>query len=389
MESCSGVFSRRTAWQARKNALALALATSPPRFDLTQGNPTHARLTYPTAEIAAAFQAQAAERYDPDPRGLLEARAAVAARCSRRGPAVDPDRVLLCSGTSEAYGFLFKLLCDPGDEVLIPAPSYPLFDDLCRLENVRTRTYPLHYDGEWHIGLGELREAITEHTRAILIVSPNNPTGSYLKQSELSALEALDLPIISDEVFAEYPLREDASRVWTARESSRALTFSLGGLSKQAGLPQWKIAWCCVSGPEDKVRDASARLELVADTYLSVATPTQQALPELLELTGGVQHAIQARLARNLGVLRASASACSALTLLDVEGGFYATLRLPRTRSEEAWVLELLARDSVHVQPGYFFDFPREAYIVVSLLTDETVFDEGVERLVRRVQLES
>jgi alanine-synthesizing transaminase len=382
------VFSRRTTVQTAKNALAIALERTPPRFDLSQSNPTHTRLAYPSAEIRSAFESPIAAPYNPDPRGLFAAREAVAALLSRRGPAIDPSHILLCSGTSEAYGFLFKLLCDPGDEVLIPAPSYPLFDDLCRLENVQTKTYPLHYDGEWHIGLAELRAAVTDKTRAILVVSPNNPTGSYLKHPELRALEALHLPIISDEVFADYALRDDTSRVWTARESS-ALTFSLGGLSKQAGLPQWKVAWLCSNGPEQAVADASARLELIADTYLSVATPTQQALPELLRVTRGVTQAIQARLERNLAALRRALSHCAALTLLDVEGGFYATLRLPNTRSEETWVLELLEHDSVHVQPGYFFDFPSEAYVVLSLLTDEATFEEGIQRLVRRVQLES
>jgi aspartate/methionine/tyrosine aminotransferase len=383
------VFSRRTSPESAKNALAVALERTPPAFDLTQSNPTHTRLAYPTPEILAAFERAPSERYDPDPRGLRSAREAVATLLSRRGQVVAPERLVLCSGTSEAYGFLFKLLCDPGDEVLIPEPSYPLFDHLCRLEDVRTRPYPLHYDGEWHIGLGELRQAVTERTRAILIVSPNNPTGSYLKRHELGALEDLGLPIISDEVFADYPLRDDPERVWTAREGTRSLTFSLGGLSKQAALPQWKIAWLCISGPDARVAEASARLELIADTYLSVATPTQAVLPELLRLTQGVQTTIRTRLARNLAALRKAIARCGALTALDVEGGFYATLRLPGTRSEEAWVLELLERDGVHVQPGYFFDFQSEAYVVLSLLTDEPTFDEGVERIVRRVELES
>jgi alanine-synthesizing transaminase len=387
--SSSSVFSRRTSRQASKNALALALERTPPRFDLTQSNPTHTGLAYPTAEILSAFEHAASERYDPDPRGLRAAREAVASLLSRRDPLVTAEQLVLCSGTSEAYGFLFKLLCDPGDEVLIPEPSYPLFDDLCRLEDVRTRPYPLHYDGEWHISTGELRERVTERTRAILVVSPNNPTGSYLKQAELRALQDLGIPIISDEVFADYPLREDSGRAWTAREATRTLTFSLGGLSKQAALPQWKVAWLCISGPESSVADASSRLELIADTYLSVATPTQAALPALLRLTESVHDAIRERLARNLAVLRRAISGCGALTLLDVEGGFYATLRLPSTRTEEAWVLELLERDAIHVQPGYFFDFPSEAYVVVSLLTDEATFDEGVERLVRRVDSET
>ncbi|HKU39508.1 MAG TPA: pyridoxal phosphate-dependent aminotransferase, partial [Polyangiales bacterium] len=340
----------------------------------------------PVSELVRALDNPAARRYEPDPRGLPIARGAVAQHYAARGYAVDPDDVLICSGTSEAYGFLFKLLCDPGDEVLIPAPSYPLFDHLCKLEEVHTRAYPLHYDGEWHIGLGELREAIHERTRAILVVSPNNPTGSYLKQPELRALEALGLPIISDEVFADYPLRDDPTRVRSVLESEHVLSFALGGLSKQAGLPQWKIAWLAMHGPEALRREAKARLELVADTYLSVATPTQYALPELLRLSRDVRTAIHARLQRNLSALRQALGAAPAVRVLDVEGGFYATLRLPSTRSEEAWVLELLEHDSVHVQPGFFFDFPNEAYVVVSLLTAPDVFDAGVERLLRRVE---
>jgi alanine-synthesizing transaminase len=360
------VFSRRTRIEARKNALAVALAKHPPRFDLAQGNPTHTALPYDAGAVVRALANPAADRYDPDPRGLPHARAAVAALFAERGVTVDATSVFLCAGTSEAYGFLFKLLCDPGDEVLIPEPSY-----------------------EWHAGTSELRAAVTARTRAILVVSPNNPTGSYLKRSELSALEETGLPIISDEVFADYPLREDPERVGSALESTRSLVFSLGGLSKHAGLPQWKVAWIAMRGPADAVAEASARLELVADTYLSVATPTQYALPELLRLSSTVRTAIRARLRRNWAALRAAVAASPALTLLDVEGGFYATLRLPRTRSEEAWVLELLERDSVHVQPGFFFDFPQEAYVVLSLLTDETVFDPGLERLVRRVELDA
>ena len=381
------MFSRRTALDSRKNALALALERAPVRFDLTQANPTHAGFDYPTTDIVNTLHNPAAAHYDPDPLGLPIARAAVVAHYAERGLTLDPAQILICSGTSEAYGYLFKLLCDPGDELLIPAPSYPLFDHLCRLENVHTRPYPLHYDGEWHIGLGELRESIGERTRAIMVVSPNNPTGSYLKAAELTALEALGLPIIADEVFADYPLRADATRVHSALESSRALVFALGGLSKQAGLPQWKIAWLAMRGPQEAVSEARARLELIADTYLSVATPTQHALPELLRLSHELRLSIHARLARNLSALRAAVARCASVRLLDVEGGFYATLRLPSTRSEEAWVLELLEHDSVHVQPGFFFDFPSEAYVVLSLLTDPALFDPGVELLLRRVEL--
>jgi alanine-synthesizing transaminase len=379
------VFSQRSSHDSRPNRIARALLAAAPKYDLTESNPTRTELPYPGLELLQAFDNAALRRYEPDPHGLLPAREAVAALHSQRGVAVHADQVTLASGTSEAYGFLFKLLCDPGDEVLVPEPSYPLFGDLCRLEHVQLRPYPVHYDGQWHIGLDELRAAITARTRAILLVSPNNPTGSYLKRDELRALETLGVPLISDEVFADYPLCEDTTRVRTALEATRCLVFALGGISKQLGLPQWKVSWACVAGPPELVHDARSRLELIADTYLSVATPTQLALPRLLQLAAAVRHAIHARLMRNLTALRHALSHDSAVSLLHVEGGFYATLRLPSVMSEEAWVLELLERDSVYVQPGFFFDFRSEAYVVLSLLTPELVFDRGVALLLARV----
>lgn len=380
------MFSRRSTQHTTKNRITLALERTPPRFDLSESNPTRdGSLPYPHAALLGAFDPAAIGCYEPDPHGLLSARRAVAELQSQRGTNVSAEQVTLASGTSEAYGYLFKLLCDPGDDVLVPEPSYPLFSDLCRLEHVQPRSYPLRYDGEWHIDLPALEAAIGERTRAILLVTPNNPTGSYLKQHELARLETLDLPLISDEVFADYPLREDPTRARTALESRRALVFVLGGLSKQAGLPQWKISWLCASGPDEPLREARARLELIADTYLSVATPTQLALPKMLELTRPVQTAIHARLRRNLAALRRAVEAQPVLSLLDAEGGFYATLRVPEVQSEEAWVLELLERDGVYVQPGFFFDFPHEAFLVLSLLTPEPTFDAGLERLCARV----
>jgi alanine-synthesizing transaminase len=379
------VFSTRSNHDARKNRIALALQKQPASFDLTESNPTRTELPYPHALWQSAFDTLALRRYEPDPHGVLCAREAVARDLTRAGGSVNAEQITLASGTSEAYGYLFKLLCDAGDEVLVPEPSYPLFADLCRLEHVRTRSYPLHYDGEWHIGLDELAAAVTPRCRAILIVNPNNPTGSYLKRHELARLEQLGLPLICDEVFSDYPLRPDAQRVTSARESRAGCVFTLGGLSKLVGLPQWKIAWICAQGPAAWVEDARQRLALIADTYLSVATPTQHALPTLLELGAPVRHAIHARLRRNHAALAHAVTRDCALSLLDLEGGFYATLRLPRVQSEEDWVLELLERDSVHVQPGFFFDFRDEAYIVLSLLTPEATFDAGVERIVRRI----
>lgn len=382
----SRVFSRRSTHPPHKNRIALALERAAPRFDLTQSNPTRTELPYAHQQLVRALDNAAARRYEPDPHGLPEARAAIVQRLAERGVSAQADQLTLTSGTSEAYGYLFKLLCDAGDEVLVPEPSYPLFADLCRLEQIHAKPYPLHYDGEWHIDVAQLAGSIEARTRAVLLVSPNNPTGSYLKRHELSRLEQLGLPLISDEVFADYALRPDPTRVASALESDKALVFMLDGLSKQAGLPQWKLSWICVNGPVAERTDARRRLELIADTYLSVATPTQRALPQLLALSAPVRRAIHARLKRNLAQLQQAVSIRPEVDLLDVEGGYYATLRVPRVLSEEEWVLTLLDEDSVYVQPGYFFDFPSEAYLILSLLTAESTFDSGVERLLDRVR---
>ena len=379
------MFSKRSDHDPRKNRISLALAAQPPELDLTESNPTRTELPYQPQQLLAAFDNPALQRYEPDPHGALCAREAVARQLSRGALSVSAEQITLASGTSEAYAYLFKLLCDPGDEVLVPEPSYPLFSDLSRLEHVRTRSYPLHYDGEWHIGLGELAASITQSTRAILIVNPNNPTGSYLKRDELRELERYGLPLISDEVFSEYVLRDDPNRISTARQSAGACVFTLGGLSKLVGLPQWKLAWIYAHGPADWLEQARERLALIADTYLSVATPTQHALPKLLELGAEVREAIHVRLRRNLAALTRAVAGEPAVSLLDVEGGFYATLRLPRIQSEEEWVLELLQQDSVYVQPGFFFDFREEAYVVLSLLTPEAQFDAGVARMLQRI----
>jgi alanine-synthesizing transaminase len=247
--------------------------------------------------------------------------------------------------------------------------------------------YRLAYDGAWHVDLDSLRGAVTGRTRAVVTVSPNNPTGSYLKRSELAAIAALGLPIVSDEVFASYPLREDAERASSALESQGPLVFSLGGLSKLAALPQMKLAWIAVGGDAPDVTGAMGRLEVIADAFLSVGTPVQHALPHLLATRGAAEGAIRSRTRANLRVLRSSVADTPA-TLLDVEGGWYATLRVPATRSEESWVLALLEEDGVYVHPGHFFDFEREAYLVLGLLTPEATFAEGVTRIVTRLARE-
>jgi aspartate/methionine/tyrosine aminotransferase len=377
-------FSDRSSVDLAPNALAQALARRPPPFDLTVANPTRgAGIPYDEAAILGALALPGSLVYEPAPFGLASAREAAARDLSAHGPPVDPSRVLLTASTSEAYAFLFKLLCDPGDEVLVPVPSYPLFEHLARLESVRAVPYRLAYDGAWHVDLPSVRDAIGPRTRAVVVVSPNNPTGSYLKASELAELARLDLPLISDEVFARYALRADPSRARTVLDAPEApLVFALGGLSKLAALPQAKLAWTAVGG-----RDAAAamdRLEVIADSFLSVGTPVQHALPALLASRGVAEQAILTRARANLAWL-ASEVAGSAVSLLDAEGGWYATLRLPRTRSEEAWTLAFLEQEGVHVHPGHFFDFDDEAYVIVSLLTPEATLREGARRILDRV----
>jgi aspartate/methionine/tyrosine aminotransferase len=382
------MFSDRTRFDLRPNRLAARTAelraAGAKLIDLTQSNPTRAGLPE-AAHLLAPLAAEPARRYEPVPFGLPEARAAVAHDFARRGYPLESNRVLLHASTSEAYGFLFKLLCDPGDEVLVPRPGYPLFEFLAGLESVRVRSYALAYDGEWHLDLGGIVAGLTTRTRAIVVVSPGNPTGAYLKRDELESLESLcaerGIALLADEVFADFALREDSRRAASVARDSRALAFSLGGISKSCGLPQLKLAWTAVVGPDALRREALARLEVVADTYLPVSTPVQVAAPALLARKDELQAPIRARLAGNLDTLRNALAAGSPATLLEPEGGWSAVLRVPATCGEEERVLRLLDERDVLVHPGYFFDFPGEAYLVLSLLPPPAEFAEGVARV--------
>ena len=382
------MFSERARFDRRENRLAERLAARRAAggaiLDLTQSNPTRAGLL-PPLDLLASLAEEAGRHYDPTPFGLRAAREAVARDFEARGLRLDADRVVLHASTSEAYGFLFKLLCDPGDEVLVPRPGYPLFDFLARLESVDVRRYTLAFDGEWHLDAGALAAAIGSRTRAIVVVSPGNPTGAYLKTDELARLDALcaerGIALVSDEVFADFPLRADARRAPGAARDGSALAFSLGGVSKSCGLPQLKLAWTAVTGPESLRREALARLEIVADTYLPVATPVQVAAPALLARKAELQAPIRARVARNLEALRGALAPSSPATLLEPEGGWSAVLRVPATCGEEERALRLLGTHGVLVHPGYFFDFPGEAYLVLSLLPPPAEFDAGVSRV--------
>ena len=505
------MFSSRLNWDLRPNPLSILLdhkrAQGAEILDLTESNPTRAGFTYPPEEILAALADPAALRYDPSPPGHLIARQAIASYYRDRGREIAPADILLTASTSEAYAWLFKLLCDPGDEILTPRPSYPLFEFLAALESVHVRQYPLRYDGAWRIDFPALEASLTNRSRAIVVVNPNNPTGSFIASEELDRLQSLaalrGIAILIDEVFSDYRFlpvasaphttsnrrerppsdsaetapsvhsqtsrdqRERFKKILPREHSERtpaehsertpardrgafraerfkeilprehsdptpadptpipsaqaltfrmsglskideprpqgaadaeahqtvvfprerlqpdhppqALTFRMSGLSKIAGLPQLKLGWIAIEGPPDGA--ARDRLELIADTYLSVATPVQYALPRLLQTSESIRAQILNRARANLELLRTLASG-SASNVLNVEGGWYATLQVPRTRSEESWALTLLADHDVLIQPGYFFDFESEAFLVVSLITPPEIFAEGIRRII-------
>jgi alanine-synthesizing transaminase len=356
------MFSSRFHWDFHPNRLTQLLtakrAGGAAVLDLTESNPTRAGFLYPP-DLMHAFDNPRALDYHPAPAGVLDARQAVAAYCR-----VEAERILLTASTSEAYGYLFKLLANPGDNVLVPRPSYPLFDYLATMESVEVRQYPLSYHGGWSIDLDGLTAAITDRTRAIVLVHPNNPTGSYVKRGELDALVRLcrgrDLALISDEVFSGYDFAPDHDRAGSLSAVTDCLAFAMSGLSKIAGLPQMKLGWIVVSGPEPLRTEAFEKLEWIADTYLSVSTPVQCAAPALLEAGEQVQMQIRERCATHLSQAR-EALAGSCANILAVEGGWYITVQVPRVRSEEEWTLELLERENVLVQPGFFYDFDAEA----------------------------
>jgi alanine-synthesizing transaminase len=394
------VRSTRLDWNPAENALAALsrAATARGALDLTETNPTRVGLPYPHRAIAAALARAPFATYDPAPLGQAGARAAVAADYACSGVTIDPHRVVLTASSSESYSFLFKLCCDPGDAVLVPEPSYPLFEYLARLEGVVPVSYRLAFDGVWHVDYGSMIEAIAaarragNRPRAVIVVNPNNPTGSFLKRDELARLSTIaaeeDLAVISDEVFAGYPFAPDPTRVTTAAVDPAieegAAVFSLGGLSKACGLPQLKLGWI-VAGGRDAARSVAA-LELVADTYLSVATPVQAALGELLALGLEVRAAIAARVAANRACLLTALPPASGCTLLPAEGGWSAILRLPASLSDEAWAAGLATDAGVLVQPGYFFDLRGGTFLVLSLLPAPDLFAAAIARLVAHVE---
>jgi aspartate/methionine/tyrosine aminotransferase len=384
------MLSRRLPPHADTNALSRAIAERRAAgrsiVDLTESNPTRAGFRYPP-ELLHPLASDAALRYEPHPFGLPSAREAVARDHLRRGAAIDPNHVVLTASTSEAYTWLFKLLCDPGDAVLVPRPSYPLFEHLTSLEGVRAAPFNLEYHGRWEIDFATLDDA-PSGTRALVIVSPNNPTGSFVSAREVDRLFAVCRQrgwiLIVDEVFADYPLEIDTPLTDLASRAD-VLTFSLGGLSKNVGLPQLKLAWLVVGGPPQARARAIAGLELIADSFLSVGTPVQIAAPWLLECGASIRVQIQQRVRDNLAMLRDVVRAFPACDALKVEGGWSVVVRVPATRTEDQLILGLLQEEGIVVHPGYFFDFPREAFLVMSLLPETETLREGARRLLRYV----
>lgn len=380
------MFSARTGWRLQPNALTGALERLRARgarlLDLSASNPTECGFEYDQQTILDALRHPAALHYTPDPRGLLSAREHVARYYAERGCSVDPAQIILTTSTSEAYSFLFRLLCDPGDCVLVPAPSYPLFDLLADVNDVKLSPYRLLYGDGWHVDLPHAAAQLSrKRTRAVVLVHPNNPTGSYIKPAERDALSAMcserGAALISDEVFLDYAQPGQAQPSFA--ENAETLTFTLSGLSKIGGLPQMKLAWLVCSGPTETRNGALERLEVISDTFLSMNAPLQHALPVLLVQAPRLQQQVNARIAANLAILDSSLGASSRVSRLRVEGGWYAVLRVPAVRPDEELAVELLEGHGVLVHPGHFYDFPGEGYLVVSLITPEAAFREGIQ----------
>ena len=387
------MFSHRTNWRLSPNALTRAIEEARTAghklLDLTVSNPTEAGIRPDPEIVLAALANPEAMHYDPQPRGLLRARQAVCLyyRESHQVFDLDPERLILTTSTSEAYSYVFRLLCNPGDEVLVPKPSYPLFKFLADLADVKLVPYPLLYDHGWQIDFDSLYKAATAQSRAVILVHPNNPTGSYVSAAETSALNDFcrdyGLALIVDEVFLDYP--HDGALRSSFVANTNALTFTLSGVSKISALPQMKLAWVATSGPEEMVAEAGARLEIIADTFLSMGAPVQLAAPVLLDQRKQIQPLLLDRLRANLAELDRQLAARPSCARLQVEGGWYVVLRIPVLGTDENLAIDLSRKMGVIVHPGHFYDFPNEGHLVLSLITEPANFREGVARLLQVV----
>lgn len=393
------MFAGRTAWALSQNRFSLTLNKARARgaklLDLTVSNPTECGFHFDSAAILASLSRPESLTYDPQPQGLLDARRAVTEYYNGKSfgakNTILPEQIFLTTSTSEAYSYLFRLLCDPGDQVLAPRPSYPLFDFLADIQDVKVRRYDMFYDHGWHIDVGGLPAAITDRTRAILVVNPNNPTGSFVHKAEFLQLEALcaerNLALVSDEVFLDYEV--EAAAEISAAFSHECLSFALSGLSKISCLPQMKVAWMVISGPEQLCREACDRLEIIADTYLSQNAPVQHAVPALLDQKTKIQPQLTQRIRSNLKFLDEQLHAFPQVQRLRGEGGWYVVLRVPARQSDEELAIELIERAGVVVHPGHFYEFQSDGYLVLSLITPTTVFEDGVRAILGKITADS
>jgi alanine-synthesizing transaminase len=387
------MFSDRTNWKLTRNRLTEALeevrSSGARLLDLTLSNPIRAGLRYDEPLILQSLALPQAMDYDAQPKGLPSARTAVAAyyQAAHGIRRFDPERLILTTSTSEGYSFVFRLLCNPGDELLVPKPSYPLFEFLADLQDVKLVPYPLLYDHGWQMDFPSLQKIVTKRTRGVVVVHPNNPTGSFVGPHERELLNHFcrehRIAVIADEVFLDYAHDQTSRQSFAANQD--VLTFTLSGVSKISALPQMKVAWIATTGPTAEVEAADARLEVVADTYLSMNAPIQWALPVLLEQRKSIQQQLLARVLGNLAELDRHLAAQKACQRLNVEGGWYAVLRVPVTQTDEELAVDLLRRTSVLVHPGHFYDFPSDGYLVLSLITPEAQFAEGIGRLLEVV----
>jgi len=387
------MFSDRTNWKLTRNALTDALeevkSSGARVLDLTVSNPTKVGLHFDDARILESLASPKAMTYDPQPKGLPSARVAVADyyRAQHGIDGLDPARLILTTSTSEGYAFVFRLLCNPGDELLVPKPSYPLFEFLADLEDVKLVPYPLIYDHGWQMDFPSLEKVLTRQTRGVVVVHPNNPTGSYVHAEEQKSLRVFcaerELAIIADEVFLDYALQGAPQRSFVANQD--VLSFTLSGISKISALPQMKLAWIVSGGPATQRDAAQARLEVIADTYLSMNAPIQWATPALLEQRQSVQRELLNRVLGNLTQLDQQLAAQKMCQRLNVEGGWCAVLRVPVTRTDEELAVDLVRRKSVLVHPGHFYDFPSDGYLVLSLIVAESEFGEGIRRLLELI----
>jgi len=386
------MFAERTRWNLGANRLSQALSlhrrSGRALLDLSASNPTECGFHYDHEAILGALAHPQALEYHPDPRGLKSAREAVSSYYAGLGIKVAVEDLVLTTSTSEAYSLVFRLLANPGDEVLIPTPSYPLFDFLADIQDVKLVSYPLFYDHGWHIDFHRLEQAISTRSRGIIVVHPNNPTGHFTRPEEIDHLNQIcgrnTIAMIADEVFLDFGFTVERPRGFAG--NGETLTFTLSGISKISGLPQMKLAWLLVSGPSEQTKEALARLEVIADTYLSLNTPIQLAASVLLDQRHVVQPQLMERVRRNLSQLDSQLSAQKLCSRLEVEGGWYAVLRVPATRSDEELAIELLERHDVYVHPGHFYGFPTDGYLVVSLIAREAEFSEGISRILSHLR---